>query len=101
MSATSAMLRLFSDWPERDVGGFALPYFLTWEGAFLRGYGYSVSDPIAPQMRAGSIIHTGQRKLAGLGSRLRNGEHMRALSPIGFKGPEAFYSKGPVMGIGR
>jgi hypothetical protein len=67
LSATSAMLRLFSDWPERDVGGFALPYFLTWEGAFLRGYGYSVSDPIAPQMRAGSIIPHGTAEAGGFG----------------------------------
>ena len=65
LSATSAMLRLFSDWPERDVGGFALPYFLTWEGVFLRGYGYSVSDPIVRQMQPGSIIPHGTAEAGG------------------------------------
>jgi len=65
LSAMTAMLRLSSDWPERDVGGFALPYFLTREGAFLRGYGYSVSDPTIPLMKSGTIIPHGTAEAGG------------------------------------
>ena len=46
IKAITSMLRLFAERAERDVGGWPIPYFLTREGAFLCGYGYSVSDPI-------------------------------------------------------
>jgi hypothetical protein len=42
---TTALIHLFAERPERDVGGFALPYFLNEEGAFLLNYNYAVSDP--------------------------------------------------------
>ena len=63
----SAMLRLFAEWPERDVGGFAVPYFLTKEGAFLCGYGYSVTDPLLPQLRVGSALPHGTAQAGGFG----------------------------------
>jgi hypothetical protein len=66
-ASLSAMLRLFAEWPERDVGGIAIPYFLTKEGAFLCGYGYSVTDPLIPQLHVGSALPHGTAQAGGFG----------------------------------
>jgi hypothetical protein len=56
--STAAMLRLFFERPERDVGGAAIPYLLGPDGTFLCDYGYAVSDPITDQlMRGDPVLH--------------------------------------------
>lgn len=66
-ASLSALLRLFYERPERDVGGFAVPYFLTREGIFLCAYGYSISDPVLPQLRPGSALPHGTAQAGGFG----------------------------------
>jgi hypothetical protein len=63
--ATVAMLRLFTENPERDVGGWALPYMLTPDGVFLCGYAYSVSDPILADVAPGSLVPHGTSEAGG------------------------------------
>jgi hypothetical protein len=65
--AITAMLRLFSERAERDVGGAAIPYLLGPTGAYLCGYGYSVSDPITPDLRRGDLIPHGTSHGGGFG----------------------------------
>lgn len=65
--ATVAMLRLFAERSERDVGGWALPWLLTPEGAFLCGYAYSVSDPILADVAPGSLVPHGTPEAGGFG----------------------------------
>jgi len=57
--AVTAMLRLFSERAEKDVGGAAIPYSLGPSGTYLCAYGYSVSDPITPGLRHGDLIPHG------------------------------------------
>jgi hypothetical protein len=59
------MLYLFAERRDRDVGGFVLPYYLTQQEAFLLNYGYSVSDPILPQLRPGARVPHGTAALGG------------------------------------
>lgn len=65
--ATVAMLRLFAERLERDVGGWALPYLLTPDRAFLCGYAYSVSDPILAHVAPGSLVPHGTPEAGGFG----------------------------------
>jgi hypothetical protein len=65
--ATVAMLRLFVERQERDVGGWALPYLLTSEGSFFCGYAYSVSDPILAHASPGSPVPHGTPEAGGFG----------------------------------
>jgi hypothetical protein len=61
------MLCLFAERSERDVGGWPVPYFLTSEGAFFCGYGYSVSDPILRKIGPGSALPHGTPEAGGFG----------------------------------
>jgi len=63
----TAMLRLFAERAERDVGGAAIAYLLGPNGAYLCGYGYSVSDPITPNLRSGDLIPHGTSPGGGFG----------------------------------
>jgi hypothetical protein len=65
--AITSMLCLFAERSERDVGGWPVPYFLTSEGAFFCGYGYSVSDPILTKIGPGSIVPHGTPEAGGFG----------------------------------
>jgi hypothetical protein len=65
--AITSMLRLFAERTERDVGGWPVPYFLTRDGAFLCGYGYSVSDPILMKLGPGSTVPHGTAEAGGFG----------------------------------
>jgi hypothetical protein len=62
-----AMLLLFYERPNRDVGGAAIPYILGSSGAFLCGYVYSVSDPITDQLARGALIPHGTSDKGGFG----------------------------------
>ena len=66
-AVTVSMLRLFMQRGERDVGGWAVPYVLLKEGAFMCGYGYSVSDPILDKIKPGSIVPHGTAEAGGYG----------------------------------
>jgi hypothetical protein len=66
-TAITSMLRLFAERSERDVGGWPVAYQLTDEGAFLCGYGYSVSDPILTKIGPGSIVPHGTPEAGGFG----------------------------------
>ncbi|MEQ1754688.1 MAG: hypothetical protein ABL973_11205 [Micropepsaceae bacterium] len=63
--AIGAMQRLFAERPERDVGGWAVPYVLTGEGARLCSYSYSVSDPILDRAAPGALIGHGTAEAGG------------------------------------
>ena len=65
--AITSMLQLFAERSERDVAGWPVPYFLTKEGAFFCGYGYSVSDPILTKIGPGSIVPHGTAEAGGFG----------------------------------
>jgi hypothetical protein len=65
--AIVSMLKLFAEREERDVGGAPIAYHLTSEGAFLCGYGYSVSDPILSKIGPGSILPHGTAEAGGFG----------------------------------
>jgi hypothetical protein len=65
--ATVSMLRLFVERSERNVGGWAVPYLLASDGAFMCGYGYSVSDPILDQVAPGAIVPHGTAEAGGYG----------------------------------
>jgi hypothetical protein len=58
-NAIRAMFALFAERQERDLGGWPTAFMLTKEGAALVGYGYSVSDPILPQITPGSVVPHG------------------------------------------
>ena len=47
--------------------GFAVPYFLTKEGAFLCGYSYSVTDPLLAQLHVGSALPHGTAQAGDFG----------------------------------
>lgn len=65
--AITAMLLLFPERAERDVGGAAIPYLLGPNGAYLCGYAYSVSDRITPDLRSGDLIPHGTSHGGGFG----------------------------------
>lgn len=65
--AIVAMLRLFAERAEHDVGGWPVPYLLTAQGAFLCGYAYAVSDPIMSKLGPGSIVPHGTAEAGGFG----------------------------------
>jgi hypothetical protein len=62
-----AMLLLFSERSNRDVGGAVIPYVLGNGGAFLCGYVYSVSDPITDKLAKGALIPHGTADEGGFG----------------------------------
>jgi hypothetical protein len=63
--ATRTMSQLFAERPERDVGGFVLPYFLNEEGAFLLNYNYAVSDPLFADGWKPLLVGRGTAKKGG------------------------------------
>lgn len=66
-TAVISMLRLMAERSERDVGGWATPYLLTPDGAYLCGYGYSVSDPILSKIGPGASLPHGTAEAGGFG----------------------------------
>ena len=66
-AAITSMLCLFAERSEHDVGGWPVPYFLTSEGAFFCGYGYSVSDPVLRKIGPGSVVPHGTPEAGGFG----------------------------------
>ena len=66
-AATVSMLRLFMQRRERDVGGWAVPYVLVSEGAYMCGYAHAVSDPILDKVEPSSIIPHGTAEAGGYG----------------------------------
>jgi hypothetical protein len=65
VQSTSAMLRLFFERPERDVGGAAIPYILGPDGAFLCDYAFAVSDPITDGLVHGDKVPHGTPSAGG------------------------------------
>ncbi len=65
--AITSLLRVFAERSQRDVGGWPTGYFLTRDGAFLCGYGYSVSDPILKKVGPGSAVPHGTAQEGGFG----------------------------------
>jgi hypothetical protein len=65
--SVASMFQLFVERHDRDVGGWVLPYILTNSGAFLCGYGYSVSDPIFEEISAGTAVPHGTPERGGFG----------------------------------
>jgi hypothetical protein len=63
--STAALLRLFSERAERDVGGVAIPYMLGRHGVFLCEYGYGVTAPITDQLKQGNLIQLGSSSEGG------------------------------------
>ena len=57
--AVHSLLDVFVSRQEHDVGGWAVPYLLTPQGAQFCSYSYSVSDPVFDQIIPGSIIDHG------------------------------------------
>lgn len=65
--AITAFWLLFSSRQERSVGGWAVPYVLTGNGASLVSYAYSSSDPIMNRLLPGDIIPHGTATGGGFG----------------------------------
>ena len=59
--AITSMIDLFATRGESDVGGWAVAYVLTPEGAKFCSYSYSVSDPVFDHLAPGSLIAHGYR----------------------------------------
>jgi hypothetical protein len=74
-----AMLLLFYERPNRDVGGAAIPYILGSSGAFLCGYVYSVSDPITDKLARGELIPHGTSDKGGFGLSVTDWENEKAI----------------------
>jgi hypothetical protein len=66
-AALMAMIRLFAERQERDVGGWPLAYVLTSGGPILCQYGYSVSDPIFDRIAPYSAVPHGTAECGGYG----------------------------------
>jgi hypothetical protein len=66
-NSIASLLRVFAERTEHDVGGWVTAYFLTKDGAFLCGYGYSVSDPILTKIGPGSAVPHGTVQAGGFG----------------------------------
>ena len=64
---TYFMLRLFLQRGERDVGGWAVPYVLSLEGANMCGYTHAVSDPMLDKATPGAIVPHGTAEEGGYG----------------------------------
>ncbi|MBV8521573.1 MAG: hypothetical protein JOY71_05495 [Acetobacteraceae bacterium] len=64
-NAVRAMLDLFATWSDRDVGGCALGYFLSEQGANFFSYGYGVSDPLFDKLAPGSLVPHGTPEEGG------------------------------------
>ena len=73
--SAASMFQLFVERQNRDVGGWVLPYVLTGSGAFLCGYGYSVSDPILEEISAGTAVPHGTPERGGFGISLTEFGH--------------------------
>lgn len=58
-SAIHAMIDVFTSREDHDVGGWAVPYFLTQHGTKFCSYAYSVSDPVLDDLIPGSILGHG------------------------------------------
>ena len=76
-TVTISMLRMFLQRTERDVGGWAVPYVLVPEGAYMCDYAHAVSDPILDKVRPGAVVPHGTAEAGGYG-----------LSVTGFVDPE-------------
>lgn len=66
-NAIVAMMRLFAERQERDVGGWPLAYVLTSDGPVLCQYGYSASDPIFDRITPSSPVPHGTAEHGGYG----------------------------------
>ena len=66
-AAIRSLFELFSSVNERDVGGWVTPYVLDVNGAKFFSYVYSVSDPIADELRSGMLIPHGTAEGGGFG----------------------------------
>lgn len=66
-SVTISMLRMFTQRAERDVGGWAVPYVLIPEGAYMCGYAHGVSDPIFDKIAPGTVVPHGTAEAGGYG----------------------------------
>ena len=78
-NATSSMLQLFFQRAERDVGGWAVPYVLVPEGAYMCVYAHAVSDPILDKVKPGALVPHGTAEAGGYGlsvTELGDGEGM-------------------------
>lgn len=64
---TATMARLLLRRPERDVGGWAVPYVLTKEGVYMCGYAHAVSDPIFEMIGQGDVVPHGTAEAGGYG----------------------------------
>jgi hypothetical protein len=65
--ATVSMLRLFMRRAERDVGGWAVPYVLVRDGAYMCQYVHAVSDPILDKFMPGAVVPHGTAEAGGYG----------------------------------
>jgi hypothetical protein len=65
--ATVSMLRTFLQRAERDVGGWAVPYVLVPEGAYMCVYAHAVSDPILDKVLPGAVVPHGTAEAGGYG----------------------------------
>lgn len=75
----ASMLGLFAERIDHDVGGWAVPYLLSPQGALFCSYGYSVSDPILDKVTPGSLVPHGTAEAGGFGlsvTELGKGEGM-------------------------
>lgn len=66
-TATLTMLHLFPTRNDHSVGGWAVPWLLTKNGASLCTYCYSVTDPIADDLSPGMVIPHGTAEKGGFG----------------------------------
>jgi hypothetical protein len=64
---TISMLRMFLLRTERDVGGWAVPYVLVPEGAYMCVYAHAVSDPILDKVGPGTVVPHGTAEAGGYG----------------------------------
>lgn len=67
MTAISTMQQLFASRQEHNVGGWAVPYLLTKNGAQLCSYAYAVTDPILDKLPSGTLIPHGTAEAGGFG----------------------------------
>jgi hypothetical protein len=63
--AIAAMIDVFASRAEHDVGGWAVPYFLTTDGPRFVSYCYSVSDPLFDRLAPSALIPHGTQEEGG------------------------------------
>jgi hypothetical protein len=63
--STVAMIGLFFERSERDVGGAAIPYMLGPNGVFLCQYAFGVTDPVTDRLRRGDTVPHGSANEGG------------------------------------